>query len=297
MTRLFGPRRNTLCVLRPAEARINLKLSEGRMFSVRHVCAVLLAAAAVSAITKPPPEDPENLLEKIRGRTAAYLAQLRNYTCHEVMNRLVRHGDTWNQQDRVDIEVAFIGQEELFARPGENRFTERVIDRVVQHGTVGNGAFGTLIQIITAGSVADFKYGGMGKKDGHKTFRYDFRVPLERSHFLIKHSGKQATVPFEGGVWVDTATLDLVRVDIHVKHIAPNLSVRGLQEVIHYELMHIGDTEVLLPRKSELATTDDDGNYSLNLVQLRNCYEFKSDSIVQYGAPKEGSAARQRPDQ
>jgi len=266
------------------------------MFSVRYMWAVLLTGAA-TALTQPPHEDPETLLQKIRSRTASYLAQLPNYTCHEVMNRLVRHGDTWNQQDRVEIEVAFIGQEELFARPGENHFTDRVIDRVIQHGTVGNGAFGTLIQIITSGNVANFKYAGMGKKEGRKTFRYDFRVPLEKSQFLIKHSGKQAFVPYEGSVWVDTSTLDLVRVDIHVKHIAANLGVRGFQEVIHYEPMHIGDTEVLLPRKSELAATDDDGNYCLNLVQLQSCHEFKSDSIVQYGAPKEGSAARERQDQ
>jgi len=264
---------------------------------MRYIFVVLLAAGAASAVTKPPPEDPEALLEKIRSRTAAYLAQLPNYTCHEVMNRLLRRGNTWNQRDRVEVEVAFIGQEELFARPGENHFTERIIDRVIQHGTVGNGTFGTLIQIITSASVADFKYAGMAKKDGHKTFRYDFNVPLEKSQFLIKHSGKQGFVPYEGSVWVDSATLDLVRVTLHVKHPAPNIGVSGLEQVIHYEVMHIGDKEVLLPRKSELGVTDDDGNYCLNLVELQSCHEFKSDSIVQYGAPKEGSAARQRQDQ
>jgi hypothetical protein len=251
---------------------------------------------ALSA-SKPAPEDPELLLQQIRRRTAAYLAQLPKYTCHEVMNRLLRQGSTWTQLDRVEIEVAFIGREELFARPGEDHFTERVIDRVVPHGTVGNGAFGTHVELIISENMADFKYARTGKKDGHQTFRYDLTVPLERSQFLVKHSGRQSLVPYEGSIWVDAATLDLVRVDLHVKHIGPNIGVRGIEEVIHYEVMHIGDTEALLPRKSELGATDDAGNYTLNLVELQNCREFKSDSIVQYGTPTEGSAARERQDQ
>jgi len=232
------------------------------------MCALLLAAGAALAASKPAPENPETLLQKIRSRTAANLAQLPNYTCHEVMNRFLRRGGTWNQLDRVKIEVGFIGNEELFARPGEDHFTERVIDRVIQHGTVGNGAFGTHIEIIIMGNLADFKYAGTGKKDRHQTFRYDFSVPLERSHFLIKHSSTQGLVPYEGSVWVNAVTLDLVQVDLHVKHIAPYIGVRWIEEVIHYEVMHIANTEVLLPRKSELAATDDAGNYSLNLVEL-----------------------------
>jgi len=31
------------------------------------------------------------------------------------------------------------------------------------------------------------------------------------------------------------------------------------------------------------------------LVELRSCREFKADSIVKYGAPSEGSAARESP--
>jgi hypothetical protein len=263
---------------------------------VRSILAILLAAGAAFAAGKPAPDDANTLLEKMKSRTAEYLAMLPRYTCHEVINRLVRLGSQWMRRDTVEIEVAFIGREEFFARSGEDHFEERVIDRVVPHGTIGNGAFGSVVKIVFAPNVAEFQYAGTGKKNGHQTVRFNFRVPLEKSQFLVKRGASQSFVPFEGTVWVDSDTYDLVRVDLHVKNIPPHVGLRSVEEVMNYEVMQIGSAPVLLPRKSELAVTDESGSYSLNLVELQQCREFKSDSIVKYGAPVEGSATQDHQD-
>jgi hypothetical protein len=249
------------------------------------------------AAGKSPHDDPNTLLEKIRSRTAEHLAELPHYTCHEVISRLVRRGNTWIRRDVVEIEVAFIGHEEFFARSGEDHFDEKIIDRVVPDGTIGNGAFGSVVQVVFSPNVAEFEYAGTGKKDGHQTIRFNFKVPLEKSQFLVKHGGAQSLAPYEGTVWVDAETLDLVRVDLQVKQIPRFVGLRWIEELMHYEVMQIGDAPVLLPRKSELAVTDDLGNYGLNLVELQQCREFKTDSVVKYGAPVEGSANRERQEQ
>ena len=264
---------------------------------MRYIHLFSLTIWVACAANKPASEDPETLLQKIRSHTAAHLARLPHYTCHEVINRLLRQGSTWNRLDTVEIEVAIVDHEELFAKAGADHFEERVIDRVVPTGTIGNGSFGTHLDILFLQHVATFKYAGMCKKDGHQTYRYDFLVPLEKSRFLVKHSGAQAVVPYEGTVWVDADTLDLVRVDVKVKHTARQLGIRSIEEVMHYTVMQIGNTETVLPHKSELSVTDDTGFYSLNLVELRSCREFQSDSIVKYEAPGQGSAARERQEQ
>ena len=46
--------------------------------------ALAMVFAAAAGADKPM-EDPELLLRKIRSRTAAHLAQLPNYTCHQVV--------------------------------------------------------------------------------------------------------------------------------------------------------------------------------------------------------------------
>jgi hypothetical protein len=250
------------------------------------------------AADKNAPEDPEALLQKIRVQTIAHLSQLPHYTCHEIINRLVRRGGSVNRVDTVEVEVAMIDGQEIFARAGADSFEERSIDRIVSSGTVGNGAFGTHLEILFSRGEAEFKYAGSGKKEGHQTYRFDFNVPLEKSQFLVKHSGAQGIVAYEGSVWVDTSTLELVRLEIQVKHIASQIGVRSIEEIMHYGVMHIGNTDFLLAHKSELGVMDAQGIYTLNLVELKNCREYKSDSTVQYkvpgqdSAPGQGSASR-----
>jgi hypothetical protein len=262
---------------------------------VKRIRAILLTIGVAFA-SKPGHENPDTLLQRIQNRTAEYLAQLPHYTCHEVISRLVRRGSTWIRRDTVEIEVAFIGHEEFFARSGDDHFDEKIIDRVVPNGTIGNGVFGSVVQIVFSPNVADFQYAGTGKKEGHQTVRFNFRVPLDKSQFLVKHGGAESLAPYEGSVWVDAETLDLVRVDLQVKQIPRYVGLRWIEETMHYDVMKIGDAPVLLPRKSELVVTDDEGNYGLNLVELQQCREFKSDSIVKYGAPVEGSANREHQD-
>src|SRR5438128_745838 len=123
--------------------------------------AVVFAAAAA---TDKPTEDPEALLRGIRSRTALHLSQLPNYTCHEVVNRMLRRGGTWDRRDTVEFEVAFVGREELFSRPGEERFGERSIEELAP-GTISNGVLGSQIDMVFASDAAEFRFAGTGKKD------------------------------------------------------------------------------------------------------------------------------------
>jgi hypothetical protein len=254
--------------------------------------AVVFAAATAA---DKPPDDPEALLRGIRSRTAAHLSQLPNYTCRQVVSRMLRHGSTWNQRDRVELEVAFVGRQELFSRPGEERFGEHTIEELAP-GTISNGVLGSQIDMIFASDAAEFRFAGTAKKDGHKTFRYDLRVPQEKSGFRVKHDGAEAIVPFEGSVWVDAETLDLVRVDLKVKTIPSFVGVRSIEKSMHYEVMHIADTDFLLPRNSELSATDAEGNYSLNLINIDRCRAFTVESTIKYGSPAQGTASRERTD-
>src|SRR5215469_7968852 len=74
-------------------------------------------------------EDPESSLQQIRKKVADHLSRLPNYTCHEMINRVVQwfDGSSRMQRDRVDLEVAFVGNRELFAYPGDTQFRENSI--------------------------------------------------------------------------------------------------------------------------------------------------------------------------
>jgi hypothetical protein len=256
------------------------------------LCVELALVFGASAADKPT-EDPELLLRQIRSRTAEHLSKLPNYTCHEVVDRTLRRGTTWYRVDTVEFEVAFVGRQELFARPGEERFGERTISELAP-GTISDGVLGSQIDMIFASDSAEFRYVGTAKKDGHKTFRYDLRVPQEKSGFRVRHDSAEAIVPFEGSVWVDAETLDLVRVDIKVNRIPSYVGVRSIEKSMQYRIIRIADTDFLLPRNATLSATDDQGNYSLNMIKLDACRVFTGESSIKYGAPAHGTASRDR---
>jgi hypothetical protein len=243
-------------------------------------------------------ENPDQLLQRIRKRMLAHISQLSNYTCHEVIDRLVRpiNSGRLEHLDRLELEVAFVGNEELFLRPGEALFREREVHNIVTTGTISNGAFGSHIEAVLSGDAAALRYVGESKADGHKALRYDFSVPQEKSHFLVRHNSAEGIVGFKGSFWVDAETLDLVRVELKADDMPAYVGVNLVQESLHYKTMQIGRTEFVLPRKSELSTVDRSGNYSINMITLEKCREFSGQSVVTYDGPAQGTSAdRQAP--
>jgi hypothetical protein len=264
---------------------------------------VVFDSTAAFPAELPNAEDPEVLLQRIRTRMSEHLAQLPNYTCHQVVDRLIRRANSGSldRVDTVEFEVAFVGRKELFSKTGGSRFEEESIRNVVPAGTIGNGVFGSHVAALFTGDAAEFKFAGACKKDGHKTFRYDYQVPQERSHFLVRHDSAEGISGYKGSFWVDAETLDLVRLDVKCDRIPSHIGVRMIEESMRYKVVKIRNSEFLLPRNSQLAASDQLGNYSLNMVSLEGCREFSGDSVVTYDAPvgngaSSSSADRQVPE-
>ena len=262
--------------------------------------AVLVLSCNVLGAEPPIPDDPEMLLGRIRSKMTAVLSQLPNYTCHEVINRFGRplNSGTLERLDTVELEVAFVGNRELFARSGATGFEETSISKVVSTGTIGSGSFGSHAMAVFSGDAATFKYVGPSSKEGHKAFRYDFNVPQEKSHFLVKHNSAEGIVGYKGSFWVDAETLDLIRLELKADHIPSHIGVTMVEDIMRYEPVHIRDSDFLLPYKSELAAIETSGFYYVNIVKLEGCKEFTGESVVRFGAPVDTpSADRATPNQ
>jgi len=208
----------------------------------------------------------------------------------------MRDGGSLRHLDSLEFDVVFSGKRELFARAGTDRFDEDGISKQVAWGTIGNGALGSHIDLLLSQEEAEFKYAGTGKKDGRKALRFDLHVPIEKSHFLVRHNGTQGIAGYDGSLWVDPDTYDPVRVDFKVNRIPSHIGVHLIEESLHYRKLTIGNSEFDLPDRSELAATDQAGTYTVNMMKLENCREFTADSVVQYSTPSQGSAAREQQD-
>jgi hypothetical protein len=286
-------------------AAIVIQESDVRLQLIRQ-CATLTVALGLVlsrilafAAESQPAVNPSDLLQRIREHVATHLSQLPNYTCHEVFDRFIRRRNqgSLDRVDRVELEVAFVANRELFAPTGGARFEEPSISKIVPVGTIGNGVFGAHADVIFASDAAEFKYVGPFKKDGHKTFRYDFQVTQEKSHFLLKHDAAQGIIAYKGAFWADIETLDLVRLELKADHIPSYLGVSSVRESMRYTMVRIGNADFLLPRNSELSASDSLGNDSLNMISLTGCRAFAGESVVTFGTPvDQNSADRQQPD-
>ncbi len=257
-------------------------------------CVLFSCWTRASAAEVQANEDPAVLLQRIRSRIAEHLSRLRNYTCHVVIDRLERAVDSssLNRRDSVELDVAFVGDRELFSRPGDAQFAERPIGQIVPHGMIGNDTFGSHDDDVFLGDGPTFEFAGSCKRDGHKTFRYNFRVPLENSRLLVKQGAfADAIVAYRGSFWVDAETLDMVRLEWKTDHIPPSVGILSIEKAMKYKVVHVGNSDFALPLHSELTSFDQQGNYRWNTITLKHCQEFSGGSTVTYGGPVDDAAA------
>jgi hypothetical protein len=249
--------------------------------------AAFLGVGRSYGVEPPAAEDPEWILQQISNKVADHLSHLPNYTCHEVINRLVSplRGGGLRQHDRVELEVAFIGQEELFARAGDTNIQESSVTKLVPTGAMGNGLFGTHAESIFLTGAATFDYVGIAQKGGRKTYRYDFRVPVEKSNFSVGHNGAEAIVAYRGSVWADFQTFDLIGLEVAADQFPPYLRLSSVRERSEYTPVRIRGSEFLLPLHAEMEIVDSSGNLSMNEVTLEQCREYTGESTVMFEGP------------
>jgi len=237
------------------------------------------------------------LLERIRSRMADHRSRLRNYTCHVVINRLIRPGNFGQiaHQDQLELEVAFVGERELFARSGETRFAEQAVDHIVPAGLIDNDSFGSHNELIFFGDAATFLFLGSTKKDGHQAFRFNFQVPERSSRITITGPAKtNIAVPYKGSLWVDAETSDVVRLEWETQITQTFSNIRAIHKVVRYKAARIGDSDFMLPLNSTLAAANKDGTYLLNIIRLERCLEFRGESTITFDAPAAGAAGSEQ---
>src|ERR1035438_9927100 len=79
---------------------------------------------------------------------------------------------------------------------------------------------------------------------------------IEReSSFEIGVGGASATVASKGSFWFDPVSLDLIRLDVHGEALPYSLRLEETSIRTFYARAHIGESDALLPKRSELTMT------------------------------------------
>jgi hypothetical protein len=231
------------------------------------------------------------LLASVRSRMAAVLRSQPNYTCLQEIERSSRQAPRGRFQlvDMLRLEVALVDGKEMFAWPGSRKFDEIELHDLVSNGAIGNGSFALHAQSVFTTNAPVFDYAGEDRMKDRRAIRFDYRVPLAKSGYHIKVNEAEALVAYHGTVWADTATLDVIRLDVIADAIPPALGLSDARDSMEYARARIGSSEFLLPAASELRMTDASGNESRNRTRFTGCRQYTGDSVISFAGPQAGA--------
>src|SRR5215467_8294322 len=145
-------------------------------------CAVLWLAFSATALPQSllPPD--VLLLSRIKRHVKEELARLPNISCIETIQREYELPNSKPRQlDSVRLEVLTDGKKELYAAPGERKFSEEHPSQFVGSGVIGAGFFGLYLKEVLVDGGVSYQYKGEEDVAGRKLQRFDWRLPLMNS--------------------------------------------------------------------------------------------------------------------
>jgi hypothetical protein len=272
----------------------------------------LTAALALSAAEGTPQET----LERARARLQSLTRNLSRYACIETVERQyfqpvpdehngartcadVRAGRATQAQkleatDRLRLEVTLSEGREIYSWPGATRFDSRNVDEIIRQGPIGTGSFGTHLLGIFDNPGVEFRFSGEQASGAQSFFRYLFHVPVDASRYRMKIGNSWQAMGYDGNFLLDPRSLDLERLSIRAEDAPAATSICELNGEMNYKLVHIGDSDALLPSRAELHIVHQNAHETNNITTFSDCREYQTESALIFDdAPAQNTAARQ----
>ncbi len=227
------------------------------------------------------------LLSRVIRHTKEELRELPNIICLETVQREHRSPNVeMAPLDTIRLEVLTNGKRELFASPGERRFSERPPIGFVGSGVFGNGPFGLYLQSILISGYASSEYKGEEEIGGRRLVRWDYSLSPAWSGENIQLLEGSGTVGLHGSYWADPETYDVVRLELNADSIPSTLPLSKAATSINYARTRLADNlELLLPESAEFLLVKNTGEASRNRVEFTHCHAFAAESSITFDAP------------
>jgi len=229
----------------------------------------------------------ENRLIRFKERIRRDMTSIPNYTCLETIGRAYRepHSRSFKPVDTVRLEVSSVAGKELFAWPGGHRFEDQEITSLVTSGTIGYGMFANFARNLFVAGEGTLQYRGEENLAGRGSVRYDFHLTPLEGNWEIRTKAASAVVASHGSFWFDSASLDLIRLEAHGEAMPDTLQLKEATIEIDYARAHIGDSDALLPKRSEMVLTHFSGEAGRNAIEFSQCREYQSESKINFEVP------------
>jgi hypothetical protein len=231
------------------------------------------------------------LLSRLKRHVRQELSHLPQYTCLETIQRFRKPAGPKGEMkptDTMRLEILYTGDRELYASPGDVRFSEGGPLAFTGTGLIGDGVFASHVQNLLVNDNGIFTYRGEENLEGRRAVRYDVRVPVMLSGYQVSIAGGSGIVGIKGALWAEPATLDLLRLEIHADQIPSELPIDDVITTVDYARVRIGPNEVMLPQSGELHLMETSGEEARDIIEFTHCRSFQAESTIAFDAPPSG---------
>jgi hypothetical protein len=235
------------------------------------------------ADTAPPP-DPR--IEKARAAANTFTDTLPDYVCQEQMARFASttHIVDWRPLDIVSAELVYEKGRERYGKLAINgKPTKKTIEALP--GAWSTGEFGTvLVDILSPGTAADFRYRRMSRSGGRDAFMFDFEVDHEHSHWHVNAPSQSVLPPYRGSMWIDKETGRVLRIEMQAIHVPQEFPYDKVETATDYEYTRIGEGQFLLPVHAETLMCERGTNMcARNTIDFRNYHKYAGEATIIFG--------------
>jgi hypothetical protein len=247
-----------------------------------HVWLLAIFLAITAAAAGQPPD--EGQLARFQDKIRRDMTTIPNYTCLETIERSRRAPPLdFMPAGTVRLEVSIVAGKELFAKPGARRFEDREVASLVPGGAIGTGMFATFARELFVTGKGTLRYRREGSLVGHDgSVRYDFRLKQQESALKLEVGNFSEIVAAKGSFWFDPVSLDLIRLEVYADHMPADLNLDEAVTRTDYARTHIGDSDALLPKRSELTLTSFYGPTFLDVIKFSQCHEYRAESTIDW---------------
>jgi hypothetical protein len=251
--------------------------------------AIALAFGLIFVPTLTPQGLPADvlLLSRVRRHVKEELQRLPNISCLETVERAHKPKNGKMQPlDTVRLEVLTNGTKELYASPGDRKFSDTPPIEWVGSGVLGNGFFGLYLKSVIVDENSSYSWKGDEEIDGRRLARWDYRIPLMFSGQTFELEDGSGRVSLHGSFWADPATGDVVRLTIVAGDIPPTLPLSDAGWSIDYTPTAVGSgMNVLLPDSADFHMTKLSGEASEDRFAFTQCHSFAAESTIRFDEP------------
>ncbi len=283
------------------------------MNCVRSAALVVLVPLVLGG--QPVATTPEPAIDRIKEKMRQSLERIPNYTCQQTIHRerftprpgnpqkkqnpldLVRRDarvhEYASESDTIRMEVALVDGQELHSWPGAEEFASTPVAEMVGYGSLSSGEYARHVRALFLTDAATFEFVGEEKLQGRRTVRYDYRIPLAKTEYVVQTGRERAKVAHHGSLWADARSSDLVRLILHADEIPKRIKLSAATTEIDYTRVPIGKSSVLLPRVASLLLRFPSGGENRNEISYAGCRQFGAESVLSFGdAPGGDDEAR-----